>query len=153
MSNFQEHLDELARKFDCKITFDRNQWLWMPKKYKDDPTGAAYSNSICIYRWRDNCVKCYFAGLHELGHFHFQTNGDNDKYRKNVIHHECEAWEWAINNSEIELTEEMIEYMKSCLSSYIKDRFYFNFGKITSFADSFLKKFNLDWEYEADYRM
>lgn len=59
----------------------------------------------------------YFIALHEIGHF----VGPRQENWCRILESELGAWEWAIYNAEY-LTDEMVEFAREALGTYLKGR-------------------------------
>lgn len=138
MTRREQHLNELADQLDARLVLVREDFSMTgrPKGW----SGAAHQarlasdfgyvtrDVIGADRWAfvsawDDSERAYFVGLHELGHVALNHNGASradfeERYLRRQLEAEAEAWQWALENSEEELSADAKSMAASFLSTY-----------------------------------
>ena len=114
--SYQYHVERLAKELGCKIVQEPNMpgMMYVEFGYVEGPIIKTQSD--------------YLTMLHELGHFYWgHTQGRPPKeserfyFDNGVLHSEAQAWEWALNISLDDPTENSRRFMwDTCLGAYYR---------------------------------
>ncbi len=125
-AKLRTHLEEIARDLGCKIEWGFEGMMYAEESPPRIETPFLEKQEMSFIHI-PSVEAAYLVGLHELGHiFYGHTQGrpphtDKIHYFENgVLRSEAEAWEYALDHSLIEPSEEDRDMMLKCFQSYIK---------------------------------
>lgn len=126
---YKSHIQNLAKQLNCQIDIVAPYQKYGMMYPEEEPP------RIEVPEIRDQVD--YLITLHELGHvFHNHTCGrppfSNKKFYfdNGVLKSECQAWNWALDRSMLEPTEECRRFIWDvCLGSYYNNGYIESAGK------------------------
>ena len=126
------HLEEIARNLGCKIEWGFEGMMYAEEcpprietPFLEKQEMGIGKSSVSLHI--PSVEAAYLIGLHELGHIwygHTQGRPPHENqihyFENGVLKSEAEAWEFALDNSLIEPSEEDRDMMLQCIMSYVK---------------------------------
>lgn len=114
------HLQMLGVELGVEVLLSPN-----PPTFSNEIFDAwAETERVIVQGYNPKSQICYYIGLHELGHIAHGHCDDREMwYEVNKIEGEAEAWNWALDNSQEEISLDTSQFIlsKYALGSYVKE--------------------------------